>query len=73
MIPKPHKLKKEAFASRLADFFKSKEYVELAYLFGSTAEGLEGTISDIDIGVYLSGKLTKRGRVLTLLNRDSER
>jgi predicted nucleotidyltransferase len=63
MIPRPHKLKKEAFASGLADFFKSKEYVELAYLFGSTAEGLEGTLSDIDIGVYLSGKLTKRERI----------
>ncbi|HWR25374.1 MAG TPA: nucleotidyltransferase domain-containing protein [Methanosarcina sp.] len=63
MIPKLNKLKKEALTSRLQEFFKSREYVELAYLFGSTAEGLEGALSYIDIGVYLSSKLTKGERI----------
>jgi predicted nucleotidyltransferase len=63
MIPEIHKLVKEKLISRLAEFFKSREYVELAYLFGSTAEDNRGPLSDIDIGVYLSSKLTKGEKI----------
>lgn len=57
------KLNKENLISRLGDFFKSQVDVELAYLFGSTAEGSEGPLSDIDVGVYLSNKLTSEQRI----------
>lgn len=57
------RVKKEVLYTMLPEFFKSWECVELAYLFGSTAEGTEGPLSDVDIAVYLSGKLTKRERI----------
>ncbi len=46
------------------EFFNGKEYVELAYLFGSSAKGRYGKLSDIDIGVYLSDSLPKKERHL---------
>ncbi|HPS89602.1 MAG TPA: nucleotidyltransferase domain-containing protein [Methanosarcina vacuolata] len=54
---------KEILCILLPEFFNKKEYVELAYLFDSIAEGTEGPLSDIDIGVYLSSKLTKGERI----------
>ena len=60
---KIHDIRKEVLCILLPEFFNKKEYVELAYLFGSTAEGTEGPLSDIDIGVYLSSKLTKGERI----------
>ncbi len=60
---KMKKIGKKLLCTLLPEFFKSRECVELAYLFGSTAEGTEGPLSDIDIGVYLSGKLTKNERI----------
>jgi predicted nucleotidyltransferase len=63
MIPEIQKLEKEILIPRLAEFFKSQEYVELAYLFGSTANDNRSPLSDIDIGVYLSSKLTKGERI----------
>lgn len=60
---KTQKIGKEPLCAVLPEFFREREYVELAYLFGSTAEGTEGPLSDIDIGVYLSGKLTKGERI----------
>ena len=63
MIPEIHKLEKETIISKLAEFFKSQEGVELAYLFGSTAEDNRGPLSDIDVGVYLSSRLTKGERI----------
>lgn len=62
MIPEVQKLVKEALISRLAEFFRSQEDVELAYLFGSYSKGKQGPLSDIDIGVYLSRKLDKKER-----------
>lgn len=62
MIPEFYKLEKETLVSRLAEFFRSQKYVELAYLFGSRAKGKSGPLSDIDIGVYLSRKLDKKER-----------
>ncbi|AKB43803.1 nucleotidyltransferase domain-containing protein, partial [Methanosarcina vacuolata] len=61
---KIHEIGKEILCILLPEFFNKKEYVELAYLFGSTAEGTEGPLSDIDIGVYLSSKLTKGERIV---------
>lgn len=62
MIPEIQKLEKGTLISRLAEFFKSREYVELAYLFGSHSKGKQGPLSDIDIGVYLSRKMDKKER-----------
>jgi uncharacterized protein len=63
MNPEILRLGKKTLISILAEFFKSQEYVELAYLFGSTAGGNIGPLSDIDIGVYLSSKLTEAERI----------
>jgi predicted nucleotidyltransferase len=62
MIPEIQKLEKETLLPKLEEFFKEREYVELAYLFGSHAKGKSGPLSDIDIGVYLSRKLDKKER-----------
>lgn len=72
MTPALYTLEKETLISRLAEFFKSQEYVELAYLFGSTAEDHRGPLSDIDIGVFLSGNLTKRERIEKSLELTAE-
>jgi uncharacterized protein len=72
MIPEIQKLVKETLISKLAEFFKSREYVELAYLFGSTAEENRGPLSDIDIGVYLSSKPTKGERIEKRLELTAE-
>lgn len=52
-------LQKEHLLPLLKEFFQNDECVELAYLFGSVAEGKEGPLSDIDVGVYLSSGFTK--------------
>ena len=62
MIPEICKLEKETLVSGLAEFFRSQEYVELAYLFGSHAKVKSGSLSDIDLVVYLSIKLYKKER-----------
>ncbi len=72
MIPEIQKLEKGTLISRLAEFFKSREYVELAYLFGSTAEENRGPLSDIDIGIYLSSKPTKGERIEKRLELTAE-
>lgn len=72
MNPETQKLDKKTLISRLVEFFESQEYVELAYLFGSTAENQRGPLSDIDIGVYLSSKLTKGERIEKRLELTAE-
>ncbi|WP_269851424.1 type VII toxin-antitoxin system MntA family adenylyltransferase antitoxin [Methanosarcina horonobensis] len=72
MIPEIYKLEKETLISRLAEFFRSQEHVELAYLFGSTAEDHMGPLSDIDVGIYLSIRLTKRERIEKRLELTAE-
>ncbi|WP_235856280.1 nucleotidyltransferase domain-containing protein [Methanolobus halotolerans] len=53
---------KEHLLPLLREFFRTEEHVELAYLFGSVAEGEEGPLSDIDIGVYCpAGSRRRRG------------
>lgn len=56
--------KKEHLLPLLNEFFRAEEDVELAYLFGSVAEGKAGELSDIDIGVYLADTVTKAQRGL---------
>lgn len=72
MISELYKLEKETLISRLAEFFKSQEHVELAYLFGSTAKDHRGPLSDIDLGVFLSSSLTKRERIQKSLEITAE-
>lgn len=62
MTPRTPIPEKEQLLPLLKEFFRAEECVELAYLFGSVAEGKAGALSDIDIGVYLSGTLTKAER-----------
>ena len=57
-----HNMEKEYLIPILGKFFKTQEYVELAYLFGSAAKGKAGVLSDIDIGVYISNRITKAQR-----------
>ena len=40
----------------LKKYFKEKENVLLAFIFGSSARGIEGEDSDLDIAVYLKNK-----------------
>ena len=37
-----------------------QEYIKLAYLFGSVAEGKKGKLSDVDIAVFLDESLSKK-------------
>ncbi|MEW6594385.1 MAG: nucleotidyltransferase domain-containing protein [Thermodesulfobacteriota bacterium] len=41
----------------LADFFASEPLVLFAYLFGSQARGVTGPLSDLDLAVYLDGRV----------------
>ncbi|MDI6896404.1 type VII toxin-antitoxin system MntA family adenylyltransferase antitoxin [Methanocella conradii] len=47
---------------KLSEFFNKQERVKLAYLFGSTAKGKAGGLSDIDIAVVLDESLNKKER-----------
>ena len=38
------------------EYFQEKENVVLAFIFGSSAKGIAGEDSDLDIGVYLKDK-----------------
>jgi hypothetical protein len=48
---------------RLRDFFDGFEKVKLAYLFGSSAAGRAGKLSDVDIAVLLDERLTAKERL----------
>jgi len=48
------------FEKELTEYFSSKDSVILAYLFGSTVRGDAGRLSDVDIGVMLDEKLSKK-------------
>lgn len=41
------------YLETLKDFFKDKDYILMAFLFGSAAKGKQTKESDIDIAVYL--------------------
>jgi predicted nucleotidyltransferase len=40
--------------ARLRSFFADRQRVELAYLFGSTARGTTGPLSDVDVAIRFS-------------------
>jgi predicted nucleotidyltransferase len=44
---------KELVKSKLLPFFSAKREITFAYLFGSVAKGNAGTLSDIDIAVFI--------------------
>ena len=44
---------------RLKEFFKDKDYVYFAYLFGSAARKRTGPLSDVDIAVFIDESLDK--------------
>lgn len=48
--------------TKLKKFFSQQEHVKLAYLYGSTAKGKEGKLSDVDIAVFLDESLNKKER-----------
>ncbi|MDJ1422734.1 MAG: nucleotidyltransferase domain-containing protein [Candidatus Methanoperedens sp.] len=50
------------YEKELTEYFSSKDSIILAYLFGSTVRGDTGRLSDIDIGVLLDEKLSKKDR-----------
>ena len=50
------------FENELTEYFITKDSVILAYLFGSTARGDAGRLSDVDIGVILDENLSKKDR-----------
>ncbi len=56
----------------LIEYFSSKDSIILAYLFGSTVRGDTGGLSDVDIGVLLDEKISKKDRFDMELNLISE-
>ncbi|MCZ7356816.1 MAG: nucleotidyltransferase domain-containing protein [Candidatus Methanoperedens sp.] len=50
------------YEKELTEYFSSKDSIKLAYLFGSTVRGDTGRLSDVDIGVLLDEKLSKKDR-----------
>jgi hypothetical protein len=56
----------------LKDIIEEFEEVKLAYLFGSSATGREGKLSDIDIAVFIDERLSTKERLeleLELISR----
>ena len=50
------------YEKELKEYFSSRDIIILAYLFGSTVRGDTGRLSDVDIGVLLDEKLSKKDR-----------
>ena len=57
---------------RVVEFLNKQKRVELAYLFGSVAEGKEGKLSDVDLAVFLDESLSKLERFNLQLKLISE-
>jgi len=50
------------YEKELTGYFSGKDSIILAYLFGSMVRGDTGRLSDVDIGVLLDEKLSKKDR-----------
>lgn len=50
------------YEKELTEYFSCKDSIKLAYLFGSTVRGDTGRLSDVDIGVLLDEKISKKDR-----------
>jgi len=55
--------------TRLSAFFSERPSVRFAYLFGSTARGNTGPMSDIDVAVFLADEVDSFKEKLLLLER----
>lgn len=47
---------------KIKELLEREKHVELAYLFGSAARGELGTLSDVDVAVYLDESLSSEER-----------
>jgi len=71
---------KEQDIKRLAEFFRQRKDIKVAYIFGSEAKGSAGKLSDVDIAIsvdetlsrknYLGLKLSILGEVSSILKTD---
>jgi predicted nucleotidyltransferase len=52
---------------QIKEYLKNHKAVKFAYLFGSHAAGKAGPLSDLDIGVYLDGRVNSLTHRLKLL------
>jgi predicted nucleotidyltransferase len=52
----------------LTRLLEGEEDVVLGYLFGSHAAGLVGTLSDVDVAVFLDGNMSKADRFKLRMN-----
>ena len=50
------------YEKELIEYFSSKDSIIIAYLFGSTVRGDAGKLSDVDIGIMLDEKISKKDR-----------
>jgi predicted nucleotidyltransferase len=48
------------YEKELTEYLSNKDSIILAYLFGSTVRGDTGRLSDVDIGILLDEKLSKK-------------
>ncbi len=61
---------------KIKELFQSYSQIKLVYLFGSTAKGKKGPMSDYDFAIYLSDesksdiKIELMGRLSDILNTD---
>ncbi len=46
--------------NEIKSFISKQKYIQLCYLFGSSAKGKEGPLSDIDIAFYINPNLNKK-------------
>ncbi len=51
------------YKKELTEYFSSKDSIIIAYLSGSTVHGDTGGLSDVDIGVMMDEKLSKKDRI----------
>lgn len=56
----PSQLNLEQLERKLSEFFSSEAQVIVAYLFGSTARGEAGCLSDVDIAVLFDDALPEK-------------
>ena len=45
---------------KIKNFISKQKYIQLSYLFGSSATGKTGPLSDIDIALYLNPNLSRK-------------
>jgi len=69
------KLKMQGIVKKLESVFDRHDFVRVAYLFGSAAQGKAGPLSDVDVGVFMDKRLDKKKmnrKKLMLVNEISD-